>query len=311
MQKAASGAQGYIFDIQRFSLNDGPGIRTVVFFKGCPLSCWWCSNPESQKRKPVVFFNKAACTGCRRCEEVCTKKAITFTEKGERLFSLDKCTGCGTCAEVCTAGALILKGYKVTLEALMDLLKKDRSTFRYSGGGVTLSGGDPLVQGKFALEVLKACKGQGWNTALETEGCVSTEVFLQARPYVDHLLLDIKHMDGEKHRLFTGVSNEQILENAARAGKAGPFTVRVPVIPKFNHTKEEISAIAKFAADIGNVKCFHLLPYHTLGENKYRMLGLEYKMKRLSVKSLTNEDLEPYRAIVEAYGLKCRIGDED
>ena len=190
--------EGDIFNIQRFSLNDGPGIRTIVFLKGCPFTCWWCSNPESQKKRPVVMYNEDDCLFCRRCEAACKGGRITFDAAGKHHLDQEHCSGCGECVQACPAGALVLKGRKMSVAALVKELKKDSSTFRHSGGGITLSGGDPLTQPEFSEELLKACKAQGWSTAMETEGgVVNPEAIEQIFPYVDHVLLDIKHMDPE------------------------------------------------------------------------------------------------------------------
>ena len=302
---------GNIFDIQRFSLNDGPGIRTVVFLKGCPLHCWWCSNPESQRRHPVVMYKAEACRSCGLCEKACTNKAITFDASGVRKADLELCTGLGDCVKVCSQGALMMKGTTIGVEELMDILKKESSVFRYSKGGVTLSGGDPLMQPNFAKAILKRCKAQGWNTAVETEGCGDTEDFLDIANYTDHILFDIKHMEPEKHQLFTGVSNALILHNARELAKVAPLIIRIPVIPKFNHSMQEISEIVDFAISLGNVRYLHLLPYHNLAGQKYKMLGMEDKMQRLSVEPLANEDLEVYRTMIASKGLLCRLGDED
>ena len=234
-------ASGTVFDIQRFSLHDGPGIRTIVFLKGCPLSCKWCSNPESQNMKPVIMYKKNECLHCGRCINACSKKAISFENK--TFIDRSICTGCGECANACPAGALVVKGKTMTVQQLIRELKKDATTYRRSGGGITLSGGEPLVQYEFAAELLRACKAQGWDTAIETTGAGITEAVEKVIPYVDTVLLDIKHLDTEKHKKFTGIGNEQILKNAARISQISSTVVRVPVIPGFNYSEEEIKAI--------------------------------------------------------------------
>ena len=238
-------ASGTVFDIQRFSLHDGPGIRTIVFLKGCPLSCKWCSNPESQNMKPVIMYKKNECLHCGRCINACSKKAISFENK--TFIDRSICTGCGECANACPAGALVVKGKTMTVQQLIRELKKDATTYRRSGGGITLSGGEPLVQYEFAAELLRACKAQGWDTAIETTGAGITEAVEKVIPYVDTVLLDIKHLDTEKHKKFTGIGNEQILKNAARISQISSTVVRVPVIPGFNYSEEEIKAITEFA----------------------------------------------------------------
>ncbi len=295
---------GTVFDIQRFSLHDGPGIRTIVFLKGCPLSCKWCSNPESQNKKPVIMYKKDDCLHCGRCIKVCKQGAID--PKNPHYIDRDKCIGCGECANACPAGALVLKGKTMTVAQLIKELKKDATTFRRSGGGVTLSGGEPLVQHEFSATLLKACKAQGWNTAIETTGLGTEEAIEQVIPYVDTVLMDIKNIDPELHKKFTGVTNEIILKNAPRITRISNTVIRVPVIPGFNYSVESIGAIAEFAKTLTGVRTIHLLPYHTFGENKYDLLGRDYILK--DIKPLKPEDLEACKRVVENSGFQCIIG---
>ena len=295
---------GSVFDIQRFSLHDGPGIRTIVFLKGCPLSCLWCSNPESQNRKPVILFKASDCIHCGRCIAVCKLGAISPDNKN--WVDRDKCSGCGECANACPAGALVLKGRTMSVQQVIRELKKDATTYRRSGGGITLSGGEPLVQHQFASELLKACKGQGWNTAIETTGIGTGEAVETVIPYVDTVLLDIKHMDRETHRKYTGATNEIALKNAHRISQISQTVIRIPVIPGFNYTPEDIGAIAEYARTLVGVRTIHLLPYHSFGENKYDLMGQEYLLK--DIKPLNPEDLSECKAVVESYGFECMIG---
>ena len=297
-------ASGTVFDIQRFSLHDGPGIRTIVFLKGCPLSCKWCSNPESQNMKPVIMYKKNECLHCGRCINACSRKAISFENK--TFIDRSICTGCGECANACPAGALVVKGKTMTVQQLIRELKKDATTYRRSGGGITLSGGEPLVQYEFAAELLRACKAQGWDTAIETTGAGITEAVEKVIPYVDTVLLDIKHLDTEKHKKFTGIGNEQILKNAARISQISSTVVRVPVIPGFNYSEEEIRAITEFAKMLRGMRTIHLLPYHTFGENKYDLLGRDYALA--DIKPLKPEELEHLKTMVEREGFQCIIG---
>lgn len=297
-------ASGTVFDIQRFSLHDGPGIRTIVFLKGCPLSCKWCSNPESQNMKPVIMYKKNECLHCGRCINACSRKAISFENK--TFIDRSICTGCGECANACPAGALVVKGKTMTVQQLIRELKKDATTYRRSGGGITLSGGEPLVQYEFAAELLRACKAQGWDTAIETTGAGITEAVEKVIPYVDTVLLDIKHLDTEKHKKFTGIGNEQILKNAARISQISSTVVRVPVIPGFNYSEEEIRVITEFAKMLRGVRTIHLLPYHTFGENKYDLLGRDYALA--DIKPLKPEELEHLKTMVEREGFQCIIG---
>lgn len=295
---------GTVFDIQRFSLHDGPGIRTIVFLKGCPLSCQWCSNPESQSMKPVMMYKKDECIHCGRCINVC--KAGAISTENENWIDRKICISCGECANACPAGALVSKGKTMSVQQVIRELKKDATTYRRSGGGVTLSGGEPLVQYEFAAEILKASKGQGWNTAIETTGIGTEEAVEQVIPYVDTVLLDIKHMNPEQHKRFTGADNEVVLKNAPHITQISDTVIRVPVIPGFNDSLEAIGEIAAYAKKLTGIRTIHLLPYHSFGENKYELLGKKYELEH--VKPLNPEDLTECKEVVEKYGFRCVIG---
>jgi pyruvate formate lyase activating enzyme len=299
---------GIVFNMQRFSIHDGPGIRTIAFLKGCPLTCHWCSNPESHKKEPQVMFNINNCVGCRKCEKICSLGAIDFNLTNRINQSI--CTGCGKCVDACLPGALVMSGCKRTVEDVVNELKKDVAQYRRSGGGITLSGGEPLSQPDYASELLKACKSLGWHTAMETTAFASEDAIEKVIPWVDLVLLDIKSMDTDKHKRFTGVNNEIILKNAKKIAQLGTeVVVRVPVIPLFNADETSIKDIAVFVKSLMSVKELHLLPYHKLGVNKYECLGKHYPIN----KDITtpNEDIMMrLKNVVEAYGLKCNIGGQ-
>lgn len=297
---------GSIFNIQRFSLNDGPGIRTIVFLKGCPLHCQWCSNPESQNIKPVLLYDATECIHCGNCSRICKVHAIG--PENPNFIDYDRCVGCGNCVDGCPVSALSLKGRIWSVQDIIRELKKEEAVFRRSGGGITLSGGEALVQFEFATELLKACKAQGWNTAMETAAYAPLQAIEMVLPYVDVTLLDIKHMNPDKHEKFVGHSNDVILRNAPRIAALSQVIVRVPVIPTFNYSEPEILDIARYAKTLPHVKEMHLLPYHSLGEKKYTMMGREYEMDTLGIKPLSEKDLEPYKRLVESQGLTCVIG---
>ena len=296
--------KGVVFNMQRYSVHDGPGIRTIVFIKGCPLHCRWCSNPESQRMMPNIMFEAAKCIGCGRCMQACKNGALS---KENRFFvDRTKCKTCGECVAVCPTGALTIKGKYMTVAEVVKELKKDAGAFRRSGGGVTLSGGEGLVQHEFTTEILKACQAQGWSTAFETTGYADPKVIEEVFPHVNHTLLDIKSMNPTKHKEQTGVDNALILENARRIAELSQVTVRVPVIPGFNYSEEDIRAIGTFAKTLPHVDTVHLLPYHALGSNKYEMVGRTYEMETLE--NLKHSEVTGLAKIITDMGLNCVIG---
>ncbi|MCT4687894.1 glycyl-radical enzyme activating protein [Vallitalea sp.] len=296
--------KGTIFNIQRFSLHDGSGIRTIIFFKGCTLRCKWCSNPESQNYKKQIMFINKNCIQCNRCVEVCPTGAIDLQLKSRIAF--EKCNQCGKCIEVCNAEALEMSGKNVTVKEVFDIIMKDSVYYRRSGGGVTLSGGEALLQPEFAREILKACKQIGLNTAIETAAFVTKESLQQVLPYTDLVLLDIKIMNSTLHRRFTGQNNDKILKNAEYITQCcNRVIIRIPVITGVNDTEKNILDTVKFAKKI-HVNEIHLLPYHRLGTNKYEYLGYIYEMQNIDIP--LNKNLNKLKNIISNSGLKCKIG---
>ena len=296
--------EGTVFDIQRFSIHDGPGVRTIVFLKGCPLRCRWCSNPESQNPEPELFYRASSCIHCGQCVPVCPVKALARENPG--FVDRDKCIKCGTCTTVCPTDALTRTGKKMSIRQVMLELRKDATQYRRSGGGVTLSGGEPLFQHEFARELLKACHEMGWNTAMETTGYTTRDIVRDVMPHVDHALIDLKAIDPHVHQANTGVDNRIILENALCIASLTHAVVRVPVVSGVNDTEEAIGAIGRFARLMPGVDTVHLLPYHTYGENKYALLGRPYPMGDLP--NLKPENIAHLTHVIESLGLRCQIG---
>jgi len=292
--------------MQRFSIHDGPGVRTIVFFKGCPLKCNWCSNPESQDPVIQIMFNEKNCVECKKCEKTCPVGAIDMLRSGR--IDREQCIRCGICAENCYPGGLVKSGEEITVDKVINELKKETVQYRRSGGGVTLSGGEALMQPKFAIELLKACKAMGWHTAIETTGYASEDVIDKVIPWVDLVLLDIKSLDDEKHKKYIHASNERIIKNAKKISTLGvELIIRVPVIPEFNCDENSIYDISKFAKSLNGVKQLDLLPYHKLGANKYKNLGQEYTMGH-DIKTPDEDTMNKLKKIVEECGLVCTIG---
>jgi pyruvate formate lyase activating enzyme len=273
--------KGTVFDIQRFSVHDGPGIRTTVFLKGCTLRCFWCQNPEGISPKPEIMFYPDRCIYCGNCLLTCPTGAHVVKEDSH-VFLREKCNVCGECVQTCYAGALVLVGREMTVDEVMEEVLRDKVFYETSGGGVTLSGGDPVVQCAFSRALLGKCKDVGLHTAIETAANNHWRSLALLLPVTDSVMMDIKHVDQEKHESATGVSNGKILENAVRLSKTGkPLIIRVPIIPGFNDSIGEIEAIAKFVREFPNLQYLELLPFHRLGEGKYSALGLKYRASHL------------------------------
>ncbi|MFW6309314.1 MAG: glycyl-radical enzyme activating protein [bacterium] len=261
--------KGTIFDIQRFSIHDGPGIRTTVFFKGCPLNCLWCHNPESINKYPELSYDKLKCIGCNLCLEVCSQKAIINNVKDEKIHYRERCLSCWQCVQECPANALKIQGEKYNLKDVFREVKEDLPFYEESGGGVTLSGGEPTVQIEFCRELLKKCKSEGIHTALDTSGYSTWNNLKSILPFLDLILFDLKHMEASRHKKLTGVSNQLILDNLTKINREGiPVDVRIPVIPGYNDSKQNLSSTANFINNLENIKKVTLLKYHQLGLSK-------------------------------------------
>lgn len=265
--------KGTIFDIQRLSVHDGPGIRTIVFMKGCPLSCIWCHNPESRDFRPTLGYSAERCIGCGRCATACSAHSF---DGGVHRIDRTACEGSGACVGVCPTGALTLYGKEVTAAEVMEEVMRDRAFYKTSGGGLTVSGGEPLGQPDFLCELLTLAKQSGLHTCLETCGYTSRAVIERVAPSVDLFLYDFKESDPALHEKFTGVSSERIISNLRYINSLGKrIVLRCPIIPGLNDRREHLVAIADLAASLDMVEEVDIMAYHLLGTGKYRELGME------------------------------------
>ena len=266
--------QSLIFDIKRYAINDGPGIRVVVFFKGCNLHCAWCHNPESISHKVEKMYAPAKCIKCGTCVDACPENAITLTPDGI-VTAAELCKLCGKCAGVCPTKAIEMSGKSMTVNEIMHIIEKERIFFDQSGGGVTFSGGEPLVHTKMLIELLDECGKRGIHRAVDTAGNVNTETLLEVARRTDLFLYDLKMMDSDLHKKWIGAGNEKILHNLRALSKANSnIIIRIPLIGGVNDTAENIELTAKFIAELeGDKKEVHLLPYHNIAQNKYSKLG--------------------------------------
>ncbi|MFI5398399.1 MAG: glycyl-radical enzyme activating protein [Candidatus Binatia bacterium] len=281
----ADGTFGRVFDIQKFSLHDGTGIRTLVFLKGCPLACAWCSNPEGQACSAELVYSRDRCLGasaCDRCMQACPARAVGQDADGKVKVDRQLCDNCGACADVCPPKAIAVSGELVSVDHVMRVVEEDSGFYVRSGGGLTLSGGEPLAQGEFVRSLLGAARGRGVDAVIETSGLCRWETLAAIAPLVDQVFYDIKCLDAEKHKRTTGVSNAGILENFRRFRRSFPgipVIVRTPVVPGVNDTEEDIRTIVEFINDAGGAAGYELLPYHRFGEAKYGKLGKTYPLK--------------------------------
>ena len=299
--------EGLVTNIQRFSIHDGPGIRTTVFLKGCNLRCFWCHNPEDIRPAAEVQFFPERCIACEACVEACDKGAHLFLEDGCHLFLRDLCDACGACIDTCYAKGLVLVGSRMNTAQVVNEVMQDQAFYTESGGGITISGGEPLLQFDFTYDILARCRELGIHTAIETAANFPWERVAAILPVTDLVMMDIKHMDSETHRRCTGAPNERILSNARRLGQeAQPLIIRTPIVPGVNDSVEQVSAIASFVAQLPNLLYYELLPYHPMAKSKYRSLDLVYQAEELV--SPSREKVAELAAAAEAQGIRVRTG---
>lgn len=297
---------GCIFDIKKYAIHDGPGIRTTVFLKGCPLRCKWCHNPESWKMNPELSLRRGRCIGCGRCIEACALGAISMDENLP-VTDIEKCTMCGQCVDACLTGAREIIGREMSVTEVMTEVEKDRIFYEQSGGGATFSGGEPLMQPEFLMAMLDQCRTRSIHTAIDTTCFAGPDILRQAASKTDLFLCDVKHMDNRMHKDYTGVGNDLILNNIRELAKAGvKMIIRVPVIPGFNDDWKNIEMTANFVKSLENTDRIDILPYNRGGLEKSVRLSADFNLMRAETPS--DENMEDIADTYRKYGFEVKIG---
>jgi pyruvate formate lyase activating enzyme len=300
---------GLVTDFQRFSIHDGPGIRTIVFLKGCPLRCAWCANPETISPRPEIMHIPHNCIGCGKCVQACPERCFSRCEAGDVRLDRTRCLlpGCGACQRVCYANAANISGRYLSVDEVMEVVLRDREFYERTGGGVTFSGGEPFAQPRFLGALAQTAKERLLDTAVETCGHVSWETMAEVLSFLDRVLMDVKHSDPEAHRRGTGVDNRLILENLKKLdGRGIPLRIRLPLIPGFNDTEENVRATAKLVSGLKNIEALDILPYHRMGEPKWSQVGRTYDLHGLAPHGA--ERVYALAGIAREYGIEVTIG---
>ncbi len=298
--------KGMIFNVERYAIHDGPGIRTTVFFKGCSLRCWWCHNPEGQNLSRELVFRENRCINCGECVKKCPRKALACSSR-EVVLNRKNCNVCGVCAQVCPSEALSVAGQEKSTEEVVETIERDIAFYDESGGGATFSGGEPLMQPDFLKELLSLCNEKGIHTTLDTSGYASREVLDIISHKVNLFLYDIKSMDDAKHKKYTGASNRLVLKNLQRIISGGcDIAVSLPIIPGVNNDEKNICRTGEFLSSLRNVKYVSLLPYHRAGVAKYKNLGRHFKLEK--TQSPSSMEIDALKQRLETFGLEVRIG---